>query len=97
VLQAALLAGATSLWATEKQSDALEAGRRAYEKSEYTKAVEDLQAAAAREPENGEIKLLLTKSYLELGELDAAIASAQRAVAIDPQSSVYHEWLGVDV
>jgi len=94
VLQAALLAGATSLWATEKQSDALEAGRRAYEKSEYTKAVEDLQAAAAREPENGEIKLLLTKSYLELGELDAAIASAQRAVAIDPQSSVYHEWLG---
>ena len=37
---------------------------------------------------------MLTKSFLELGERDAAIASAERAVAIDPQNSVYHEWLG---
>ncbi|MGC1616978.1 MAG: tetratricopeptide repeat protein [Candidatus Acidiferrum sp.] len=96
VLQAALLAGtAASLCATTvRQSEALEAGQRAFDKSDYTKAVQDLQAAAAREPQNGEIQLLLTKSFLELGENDAAIASAQRAVAIDPQSSVYHEWLG---
>jgi tetratricopeptide (TPR) repeat protein len=37
---------------------------------------------------------MLTKSYLELQERDAAINSAERAVAIDPKSSVYHEWLG---
>jgi tetratricopeptide (TPR) repeat protein len=95
VLQAALLAGMTSICAaTVKQSDDLEAARRAYEKSDYPKAVQELQAAAAREPQNGEIELLLTKSFLELGERDAAIASAERAVAIDPQNSVYHEWLG---
>lgn len=95
VLPAVLLAGTASLWgATAKQSEALEAGRQAYEKSDYTNAVEELRAGAAREPQNGEIQLLLTKSFLELGEFDAAIASGERAVAIDPQNSVYHEWLG---
>jgi tetratricopeptide (TPR) repeat protein len=91
-----LTAGTGSLWATGtvKQSDAFEAGRRAYESSDYAKAAAELQAAAAKEPQNGDIQLLLTKSYLELQERDAAINSAERAVAIDPKSSVYHEWLG---
>jgi len=93
---AVLVAGAGSAWATAalKQSDAFEAGRRAYESSDYAKAVAELQAAAAKEPQNGEIQLLLTKSYLEMQERDAAISSGERAVAIDPKSSVYHEWLG---
>jgi tetratricopeptide (TPR) repeat protein len=38
--------------------------------------------------------LLLTKSYLELLEYDPAIKSAEKAVAIDAENSVYHEWLG---
>ena len=90
----ALLAGSTGLAATVKQNRSMEAGRAEYEKSDYAKAAQELQAAAAEEPHNGEIQLLLTKSYLELGERDAAIASAERAVAIDPQNSIYHEWLG---
>src|SRR5271168_2929608 len=94
VALAVLLSGATSLLATVKQSDSFEAGKRAYESSDYAKAVMELQAAASREPQNGEIQLLLTKAYLELQERDAAINSAERAVAIDPKSSVYHEWLG---
>jgi tetratricopeptide (TPR) repeat protein len=89
-----LLAVTTSVLATVKQSDTVEAGRRAYEVSDYAKAVLELQAAAAKEPQNGEIQLLLTKSYLEMQERDAAVNSAERAVAIDPKSSVYHEWLG---
>jgi tetratricopeptide (TPR) repeat protein len=91
---AAMLAAATSILATVKQNDGLDAGRRAYEGSDYAKAITELQAAAVKEPQNGEIQLLLTKSYLELQERDAAIASAEKAVAIDPKSSVYHEWLG---
>ena len=80
--------------ASARQSDATEAGRREYEKSNYMKAVEELQAAATREPQNGEVQLLLTKSFFDLGEHNSAITSAERAVAIDPQSSLYHEWLG---
>src|SRR6202795_1650722 len=89
-----LLVGTASILATVKQGEALEAGRRAYESSDYAKAVLELQTAAAKEPQNGEIQLLLTKSYLELQERDAAITSAERAVTIDPKSSVFHEWLG---
>jgi tetratricopeptide (TPR) repeat protein len=94
VVAAVVLAGGTGVLAAVKQSEATEAARRAYESSDYTKAVMELQGAAAKEPQNGEIQLLLTKSYLELQERDAAVNSAERAVAIDPKSSVYHEWLG---
>lgn len=89
-----LLACAATVSAALHQSDGLEAGRRAYESSDYSKAVLELQTAAAKETQNGEIQLLLTKSYLELQERDAAITSAERAVTIDPKSSEYHEWLG---
>lgn len=89
-----MLIVASTVVATVKQSGALAPGREAYEKSDYARAVQELQAEAAKEPQNGEIQLLLTKSYLELQEHDAAIDSAERAVAIDPQSSRYHEWLG---
>src|SRR5580658_8413689 len=94
IFLALLLTSTTSLFGRVKQSDALEAGRQAYEKSDYPQAVLELQTAAAKEAQNGEIQLLLTKSYLELQEHDAAINSAERAVAIDPKSSVFHEWLG---
>lgn len=94
VMLAVSLACTASILATVKQSEALEAGRRAYENSDYAKAVLELQTAAAKEPQNGDVQLLLTKSYLELQERDAAINSAEKAVAIDPKSSLYHEWLG---
>jgi tetratricopeptide (TPR) repeat protein len=95
MLAAALcLASGVITATTVKQEANLEAGRRAYEASEYPKAILALQAAAAKEPQNGEVQLLLTKSYLELQEHDPAIRSAEKAVAIDPQNSVYHEWLG---
>jgi tetratricopeptide (TPR) repeat protein len=77
-----------------KQDADLDSGRRAYEASDYTKAIQSLQVAAAKEPTNGDIQLLLAKSYLELQEHDAAIHSAEKAVALDPKSSIYHEWLG---
>jgi tetratricopeptide (TPR) repeat protein len=94
VMLPVLLAGTARISETVKQGEALEAGRRAYENGDYAKAVLELQAAAAKEPQNGDIQLLLTKSYLELQERDAAITCAEKAVAIDPQSSVFHEWLG---
>jgi tetratricopeptide (TPR) repeat protein len=93
-LAVTLLAGVAGFAGTVKQRDALQAGRAAYEKSDYAKAVQELQAAAAKEPQDGEIQLLLTKSYIELQEQDAAVRSAEKAVAIDPRNSVYHEWLG---
>jgi tetratricopeptide (TPR) repeat protein len=94
LLAALCLASGAMAAATVKQEASFEAGKRAYEASEYRNAIQALQAAAAKEPQNGDVQLLLTKSYLELEEHDPAIKSAEKAVAIDPQNSIYHEWLG---
>jgi tetratricopeptide (TPR) repeat protein len=91
---ALLLAGTGLAAANVRHDEVFEEARRAYEASDYTKAIQMLQAAAAKEPGNGDIQLLLAKSYLELQEHDAAIHSAEKAVALYPESSLYHEWLG---
>jgi len=94
-LLAALCIASAAMAATNVRQEAgLEAARQAYEASDYPKAIVLLQTAAAKEPLNGEVQLLLAKCYLELQERDAAIKSAERAVAIDPRNSIYHEWLG---
>ena len=69
-------------------------GKKAYEASEYAKAAQLLTEAAAAQPQNGDIELLLTKTHLELQQYDAAIKSGEKAVAINEKNSVYHEWLG---
>ena len=94
VLLAGVAADATNHTNKMKQDDPFEAGRRAYESSEYIRAVQVLLQAADKEPQNAEIQLLLAKSYYEMQERDAAITSAERAVALDPKNSNYHEWLG---
>src|SRR5216683_5441893 len=94
LLAALCIASGAIAATTVKQEASLEVGRRAYEASEYPKAIQALQAAAAVDPKNGDVQLLLAKSYLELQQHDPAIKSAERAVAIDPQNSIYHEWLG---
>ena len=72
----------------------VEAGRQAYETGDYTKATQILRQAAARHPQNAEIYWLLTKTYYQSEQLDAAIVSAEKAVELQPDNSVYHEWLG---
>ncbi len=52
-----------------KQDGSLDEARRAYEASNYAKAIQTLQAAAAKDPQNGDLHLLLAKSYLELEQL----------------------------
>jgi len=96
-LAAAILALVTwvSLASAQALEDAgLEAGRRAYELSDYEKAVKALQDAAAKNPRNGEVFFLLAKSHFELRQFDAAVTNAEKAVAVAPGNSLYHEWLG---
>src|ERR1700758_1564727 len=77
-----------------KQEDGLDAGRQAYESGDYAIALQFLREAAAKSPQNGEVQLLLAKTYYETDQHDAAIASAEHAVQIEPQNSLFHEWLG---
>jgi tetratricopeptide (TPR) repeat protein len=97
VLAAAVLAlvtGVSVASAQALQDSGLEAGRRAYELSDYEKAVKVLQDVVAKNPRNGEVLFLLARSHFELRQFDAAVANAERAVAVAPENSMYHEWLG---
>ena len=76
------------------QDAPLEKARGAFEKGDYTQAIEILKSASASDPNNGSLHLLLAKSYLELNQYDAAVNSAEKAVAIDPKNSDYRRWLG---
>ena len=72
----------------------LDAGRQAYEASQYPRAVQLLQQVLSGDSGNTDALYLLTKSYIELAQHDNAVNSAERAVVLAPQSSLYHQWLG---
>src|SRR3974377_1402089 len=85
---------ATFSSASYAQDSSLVTAKQAYELGNYRKAISILEPAPAKDPNNGEIYLLLTKVYLETEQDDAAVKSAEKAVAIDPNQSEYHDWLG---
>jgi tetratricopeptide (TPR) repeat protein len=93
-LRPAFLIGIVCASGVEAQQASLDAARQAYEKSDYSKAVEILKGAAEKDPNNGEVQLLLAKAYLETQQYDAAISSGEKAIAINPRSSAYHLVLG---
>lgn len=68
--------------------------QQAFNASDYPKAAQLLQQASEQRPHDPEIHLLLAKTYYESHQHDAAILSAEKAVSLAPQNSLYHEWLG---
>ncbi len=94
VILTAVLCLLASQGSSAAQDVSLDAAKSAYEKGDYNRAIEILKSAAGKQPANGEIQLLLTKSYLESNQYDNAVSSAAKAVSIDPKNSVYHQWLG---
>jgi tetratricopeptide (TPR) repeat protein len=80
--------------AARGEQPALEKAKGAFEKGEYAQAIEILKSAAGGEPNNGDVYVLLARSYLELNQYDAAVNSAEKAVATDPKNCDFHRWLG---
>jgi tetratricopeptide (TPR) repeat protein len=72
----------------------LEKAKGSFEKGEYAQAIEILKNTAGSGSKDGGVYVLLARSYLELNQYDAAVNSAEKAVAIDPKNSEYHRWLG---
>jgi tetratricopeptide (TPR) repeat protein len=75
-------------------SAALDSAKQAFAKGDYNQAIEILIKAAAGDVNNGDINVLLTRSYLEINQYDAAVNAGEKAVSINPQNSEYHRWLG---
>ena len=67
----------------------LDSAKQAYAKGEYSQAIEILKGATAKDPNNGELYALLSRSYLELDQYDAAVSAGEKAVALSPNNSVF--------
>jgi tetratricopeptide (TPR) repeat protein len=64
-----------------------------YNAGRYNRAVDGLNAAIAKSPDDASLHFLLGQSYYELGEFPRASASFERAVQLAPKDSVYRDWL----
>lgn len=72
----------------------LDEARQAYNASQYAHGVELLKNFAATHSQSPESALWMLKSYYELWQMDAAIASGEKAAELQPGSSEIHMWLG---
>jgi tetratricopeptide (TPR) repeat protein len=73
---------------------ALVDAQRDYNAGRYNRAVDALNGAVAKSPDDASLYFLLGQSYYQLREYPRAIASLERAVQLAPKTSAYHDWLG---
>lgn len=89
--------GAAFLCAAGARADfaaALASARQQFDSGNYSGAISTLQSVTEQTPANAEVYYLLGRSYYELRDYDSAVANAERSVAVEPKSSLYHQWLG---
>jgi tetratricopeptide (TPR) repeat protein len=85
------LAGAAS---PASPNDPVETAHAQFLVGKYSEAIQTLQAALQRTPQDARLHFWLCRAYYELRDFDQAIASGNRAVQQDPKNSDYHFWLG---
>jgi tetratricopeptide (TPR) repeat protein len=94
-LMIALMLGAgLGSQANAQQNDLIQAAEHAYDIGNYAKVMELLRPASTQDTPQAEIYLLLAKTYYQMQQSGPAVENAEKAVALDPQNSKYHEWLG---
>jgi tetratricopeptide (TPR) repeat protein len=67
---------------------------RLYNGGLYRQAVEALNAAIQRDPQESSLRYWLGRCFYELRDYNRAISSLERADALEPDRSEYHDWLG---
>jgi len=89
LLSLILLSGV--LWA---DGTLLESAKQAFAKAEYSQTIEILKSATVKDPNNADVYALLSRSYLQLDQYDAAVSAGEKAVALSPNNSEIHRLLG---
>jgi tetratricopeptide (TPR) repeat protein len=88
-----LACGLTAIVALAAQNPLADA-QRDYNAGRYNRAVDSLNIAIAKSPDEAPLHFLLGQSYYQLREFPRAITSLERAVQLSPKDSEYHDWLG---
>jgi tetratricopeptide (TPR) repeat protein len=76
------------------QQSLLEGARQEYNAGRYNRAVDLLAAAADKSPDDARVHFLLGQCYYQLRQYMPATKSFERSVALAPNHSEYHDWLG---
>jgi tetratricopeptide (TPR) repeat protein len=76
------------------QSNPLADAQRLFDAGQYSQSADLLSAAAAKSPNDPQLRILLGRCYFELGDFSRAIDSLERGVQLAPQDSQAHDWLG---
>ena len=87
-----LLCGWSGALALAGQSSLADA-QHDYNAGRYNRAVDALNSAIAKSPDDASLHFLLGQSYYELGDFPRAVASLERAVQLAPKDSEYRDWL----
>ena len=96
-LLAALLLAAGLAASTCRGAEAngpLEAAQGQFESGAYPQAIQTLESAIAKAPQDARLHFWLARCHFELRNYSEAVASAERAVQLDAKNSEYHLWLG---
>jgi len=87
-----LFAGSgTAAWA--EQSSAADA-QHDYNGGRYNRAVDALNGAIAKSPDDAALHFLLGQCFYQLRDYTHAISSLERAAQLSPKNSAIHDWLG---
>jgi len=68
--------------------------QRDYNAGRYSRAVDSLNSAIAKSPDDAQLHFLLGQSYYQLRDFTHAVTSLERAVQLSPKNSEYHDWVG---
>lgn len=68
--------------------------QRDYNAGRYNRAVDALNIAVAKSPDDASLHFLLGQSYYQLRDYARAIGSLEHAVQLSPKNSEIHDWLG---
>jgi tetratricopeptide (TPR) repeat protein len=72
----------------------VEAARAAFEKGNYSAAVEMVTTALSNGPKDPSLHYWALRSYYELHDFERAVAHGEEAVKLDPANAEYNRWLG---
>lgn len=70
------------------------AGKQAIEASNWTDAVQRMQRAEVRFPDNADLQNYLGYAHRKLGQFDLAFKHYKQALALDPRHRGAHEYIG---
>jgi tetratricopeptide (TPR) repeat protein len=75
-------------------SGLINAARQQFDQGQYGQAMTTLTSAQSQNPTSAEIYFWMGRAFFEVHDFSSAIAQFQKAISLNGNVSLYHQWLG---